>query len=61
MNREEYLKLVCEKGYVDSDGEAQRFMDEFSYRAQKIVSEINNKFLLQNEIQVNILVSVSFY
>lgn len=26
-------------------------MDESSYRAQKIVSEINNKFLLQNEIQ----------
>ena len=38
MNREKYSKLVCEKGYVDSDGEAQRFMDEFSYRAQKIVS-----------------------
>ena len=51
MNREEYLKLVCEKGYVDSDSEAQRFMDESSYRAQKIVSEINNKFLLQKEIQ----------
>ena len=38
MNREEYLKLVCETGYVDSDGEAQRFMDEFSYRTQKILS-----------------------
>ena len=51
MNREEYLRLVKETGYVDSKGEAQRFMDESSYRAQQIVSEINNKYHPQSEIQ----------
>ena len=51
MNREEYLTLINETGYVDSKGEAQRFMDESSYRAQQIVSEINNKYHPQSEIQ----------
>ena len=51
MNREEYLTLINETGYVDSKGEAQRFMDESSYRAQQIVSEINNKYHTQSEIQ----------
>ena len=51
MNRKEYLKLINEIGYVDNDSEAQHFMNESSYRAQKIVSEINNKFLPQKEIQ----------
>ena len=51
MNREEYLTLINETGYVDSKGEAQRFMDESSYRAQKIVSDINNKYHPQSEIQ----------
>ena len=51
MNREEYLKLINEKGYVDGNSEVLLFMNESSYRAQKIVNEINNKFLSQNEIQ----------
>lgn len=51
MNREEYLKLINEKGYVDANSEVLLFMNESSYRAQKIVNEINNKFLSQNEIQ----------
>ena len=49
MNREEYLTLINETGYVDSKGEAQRFMDESSYRAQQIVSEINNKYHPQSD------------
>ena len=48
MNREEYLKLINEKSYVDGNSEALLFMNESSYRAQKIVNEINNKFLSQN-------------
>ena len=50
MNREEYLTLINETGYVDSKGEAQRFMDESSYRAQQIVSEINNKYHLRKRL-----------
>ena len=49
MNREEYLKLINEKGYVDGNSEVLLFMNESSYRAQKIVNEINNKFLSQND------------
>lgn len=51
MNREKYLKLINEKGYVDANSEVLLFMNESSYCAQKIVNEINNKFLSQNEIQ----------
>lgn len=45
------MKLINEKGYVDANSEVLLFMNESSYRAQKIVNEINNKFLSQNEIQ----------
>ncbi len=50
MNREEFLRIVHEKGHVDSSEEAQKFMDESSYRAQRIVSEINGKALPQDKV-----------
>ena len=50
MNKEEYLKLINEKGHVEGNNEAHLFMHEASSRAQRITSEINNKFHTQEEI-----------
>ena len=51
MTREEYLKIVNEKGYVDGSGDAASFMDLAAYEAQIVLMDINNKFHTQSELQ----------
>lgn len=41
MELKEYLDLVNNIGYIDSNSEAQKFMDEASYLARKMTNKIN--------------------
>ena len=50
MTREEYINLINEKGYLEGYSEAHLFMHEASSRAQRITSEINNKYHTKEEI-----------
>lgn len=50
MTREEYIRLVKEKGYLEGYSEAHNFMHEASSRAQRITSEINNKYHTKEEL-----------
>lgn len=50
MTREEYINLINEKGYLEGFSEAHMFMHEASSRAQRITSEINNKYHTNEEI-----------
>ena len=51
MTREEYLKIVNEKGYVDGNGDAASFMDLAAYEAQMDRMDRNDKFHKRSELQ----------